>query len=235
MKKTIILALIAVTALLVAACDADPITPPGTGVSSLSDFSAYYEDGMLSYSAIIDKPTPCHEVNVEEVPGAITRIEFTTSMPDPGEVCAQVITPEEFENSIEMEKPDTILIYIDGVLASEESVEEANGVPENDDGLVIGDEDFSAWYDDGLFRYFARIEKPTPCHQLEVEELIMESYPVQVRVNIDITYPDPELVCIQVIDVEEVHGSIDIDHVPASFSLYVNGEEMFRTSDIEEI
>ena len=231
MKKIMLIGIMAAALLMLAACEPET-PPPGTDVSSLSDFSAYYEDGVLHYQGVIEKPTPCHEITVDESPGGITRIDFTTTMPGLDEICAQVITPEEISNSIEMGKPDTIVVYLDGVLVHEESVEEIIGQPPiiepNEDG-------FGVWYTDGILRYSARIEKPTPCHALDVEELIMESFPVQVRVNVDVYNPDPGQICIQVIDVVELEGSIEIDHLPASFSLFINGQERFRTSNIQEI
>ncbi len=236
MKKTILLSVLAVALLAFAACDADPIMPPGVdGLTSLSEFSASYEDGVLYYDAVLDKPTPCHVVEVEETISDVLRVDFVTSVNETDEICAQVITPEEISREVEMEMPMTILVYIDGVLASEESVEEANGIPSNGDIVDIGEEGFSVWYDNGFLRYSAVIEKPTPCHELDVEEMLLESYPVQVSVNVDIYNPDPEQVCVQVVDVVELEGTIEIDHVPASFSLSIDGEEVYRTSEIEEV
>ncbi len=230
MKKIMLIALMAVTLLAITACGKD--IPPPIGTPSLSDFTARYEDGMLHYMAIVDKPTPCHEITIEETPGDITRIEFITTLPDPDAICAQVITPEEIESFIDVEKPVTILVFIDGVLVHEESVEETTHDPGIGD---VDEEGFGVWYTDGLLRYSARIEKPTPCHDLLVEEMMTESYPVQVSIDVEIYNPDPEQFCIQVIDVVELEGSIEIDHVPASFSLSVNGEEKFTTTEIQEI
>lgn len=48
--------------------------------------------------------------------------------------------------------------------------------------------------------------KPTPCHTIKHEALVLESYPEQVTVNLSILSPDPDAICTQVEEDFEVAG-----------------------------
>lgn len=80
--------------------------------------------------------------------------------------------------------------------------------------------DISYEYIDGRYIYNAIVKKPTPCHKLEVETVVRESYPEQVDLNF--TTKDSGEVCIQVIDEEEVSGSIEVSK-DATINVYLNG------------
>lgn len=82
-------------------------------------------------------------------------------------------------------------------------------------------------YSDGVLTYSIPISKPTPCDEVKTDMLVMESYPVQLRLNIDITPPKGDVFCAQVIAEQMVEGTFEIDHKPGSFSAYVNGEKVF--------
>ena len=98
-------------------------------------------------------------------------------------------------------------------------------------------EDDYVKYENGILEYRITVEKPTPCHTIEKEEIIMESYPVQIIVDIEIksqTFPNKPglefMPCIQVIDEEVVEGTINIGHKPGSFVIRVNGEDIHFTN-----
>lgn len=95
------------------------------------------------------------------------------------------------------------------------------------DGGLLGEE-YSSNYIDGKVYYKAIINKPTPCHKVEVEEIFLESYPVQIELLIDIIPSDE--VCAQVIAEEIVEGTIEIDHKPGRFSIKFNNEEVYSTN-----
>lgn len=55
-----------------------------------------------------------------------------------------------------------------------------------------------------LWQYNVTGTLPNPCYTISVESVVMESYPEQVIVKSTITKPDPDTMCIQVIqDVNE--------------------------------
>lgn len=49
-------------------------------------------------------------------------------------------------------------------------------------------------------------EKPTPCHEVKHDSVILESYPEQVTVNLSILSPEPDVICAQVEEDFEVAG-----------------------------
>jgi hypothetical protein len=82
-------------------------------------------------------------------------------------------------------------------------------------------------YADGIVSYSIPVSKPTPCHEIKTDMLVMESYPVQLRLNIEITPPQGDVFCAQVIAEQMVEGTFEIDHKPGAFSAYINGEKTF--------
>lgn len=81
-------------------------------------------------------------------------------------------------------------------------------------------------YENGTLSYSIPVSKPTPCHDVKTDMLVMESYPVQLRLNINITAPE-DAFCAQVIAEQMVEGTFEIDHKPGAFSAYINGEQTF--------
>lgn len=90
------------------------------------------------------------------------------------------------------------------------------------------------WYADDALHYVLIIEKASPCHTVEVEELVLESYPVQVVVQTGVQAPAQDVICAQVITPEHVQGDISINHVPQSVRIDVNGETVYTNSTIEQ-
>jgi hypothetical protein len=82
-------------------------------------------------------------------------------------------------------------------------------------------------YSNGTISYSIPVSKPTPCHEVKTDMLVMESYPVQLRLNINITPPEGDVFCAQVIAEQMVEGAFEIDHKPGAFSAYINGEKTF--------
>ncbi len=82
-------------------------------------------------------------------------------------------------------------------------------------------------YANGTLSYSIPVSKPTPCYEVKTDMIVMESYPVQLRLDITLTPPDGEVMCAQVIAEQMVEGTFEIDHKPGAFSAYVNGEKVF--------
>ncbi len=87
-----------------------------------------------------------------------------------------------------------------------------------------------ATYDNGAVTYSIPVTKPTPCHNVTSDMLVLESYPVQLRLNINIEQPEPGTFCIQVLQETTVNGTYAIDHKPANFMASVNGEQVYSTT-----
>lgn len=82
-------------------------------------------------------------------------------------------------------------------------------------------------YENETLSYSIPVSKPTPCYDVKTDMLVMESYPVQLRLNIEVTPPKGDVFCAQVISEQMVEGTFEIDHKPGAFSAYINGEKTF--------
>jgi hypothetical protein len=85
--------------------------------------------------------------------------------------------------------------------------------------------EFEIIYADGKISYAGTIEKPTPCDTLKVEEVLLESYPEQVI--IDILIEKSDMMCAQVISYEDVLGEIELANPPASVTIRLQGEDIY--------
>lgn len=72
---------------------------------------------------------------------------------------------------------------------------------------------------DGALSYSARIMVPTPCHNVRVEENILESDPAQIEITVEFIQPEPDVVCAQVIDEREISGTITLGEEPGTVRL----------------
>jgi len=88
--------------------------------------------------------------------------------------------------------------------------------------------DYYIRYESGILNYKATIEKPTPCYKIKKDEKVMESYPVQVAV--DLTLQSSDEICIQVISEEIVEGAVNTGQKPGSFIIRLDGEVVYFTN-----
>jgi len=75
-------------------------------------------------------------------------------------------------------------------------------------------------FDDGVHTISGVVTLPTPCHELQENIRIAESFPEQV--SIDLAIVDTGGVCIQVIDDREFSIDVEVDEA-ASFTLSIDG------------
>ena len=88
-------------------------------------------------------------------------------------------------------------------------------------------------YVGGSLNYNLTVQKPTPCHEVTLDSQVMESYPTQVRLVVQIR--DTGKMCAQVIDTEQVTGSLELGDRPGSVSVIVDGEEVYsKTTRCED-
>lgn len=67
---------------------------------------------------------------------------------------------------------------------------------------------FEAKYQgESTWGYLIKGNKPTPCHEIRHEAIVLESFPEQVTVNLSLISPSPETACIQMIEEITVTGS----------------------------
>ena len=83
-------------------------------------------------------------------------------------------------------------------------------------------------YENGVLNYKAIVEKPTPCYKIIKDEKIMESYPIQI--SVDLTLQSSDEICIQVISKEMIEGKINTGHKPGSFTIKLNDEIVYSTN-----
>lgn len=56
------------------------------------------------------------------------------------------------------------------------------------------------YIEDNQWEYTVKGELPNPCYNVNVQEVIMESYPEQVNILVEVKEPGEDAICIQVID-----------------------------------
>lgn len=85
---------------------------------------------------------------------------------------------------------------------------------------------FQKSYEDNLLKYQGTVEVLTPCHEIEQEVKVMESYPEQVTIDLSIVNPAADKVCAQVIAQKEFSGEAAVSE-NATVSVYLNGQKVY--------
>jgi len=98
---------------------------------------------------------------------------------------------------------------------------------EKDDTSSSDLERYTATYENGSLQYSIRVAKPTPCHTLEIKKEVMESYPVQIRLDVKIKKSDTDRICTQVVTPDQVNGTIETEHQPASIEIVLDGNTVY--------
>ena len=102
-------------------------TPKGSNNKSTTKISiktnevtlkATYENGVLKYSGTAQLPTPCHQLTdqtvvMESYPEQV-KIQLVIDPPKSGTVCAQVVTPKDFSNQLQVSENAAISVYLNG-------------------------------------------------------------------------------------------------------------------------
>lgn len=119
----------------------------------------------------------------------------------------------------------------DAPIEEENAEAPVNNVPQADGNDQMVDFDLEAEADgflarakyegDNQWSYIVTGFIPTPCHSIEYQVIVAESFPEQVTIFADISSPSEDTVCIQVLE-EVVHEGTYSASEKASLSLSVN-------------
>jgi hypothetical protein len=100
-----------------------------------------------------------------------------------------------------------LLVFVVGCTASEVVLEETN------EQVVELDEDtvrFESVRQDGLIKVNALIEKPSPCHTLDVKYGVIAELPRTLIADVTINPPSGDVMCAQVIAYERIESTHDL-------------------------
>ena len=80
-------------------------------------------------------------------------------------------------------------------------------------------------FKNGKLEYSGSVQLPSPCHKLDIQTSVAESYPEQVQISLEILDPDPEMLCATVVEEKEFSGELDVS-ANASISVSLNSEKV---------
>ncbi|MFP4112017.1 MAG: Kazal-type serine protease inhibitor family protein [Candidatus Woesearchaeota archaeon] len=90
-------------------------------------------------------------------------------------------------------------------------------------------------YVDGKLIYNITQSKPTPCHEAYLDVQVMESYPVQIKFDIQIKSSDEDGTgCVQMIDLQNFSGEVKTGHEPGTVSVYVDGIKVYAKEEFSK-
>lgn len=76
-----------------------------------------YKDGLHTFVGVIDTPTPCYDVQAVVLPGDSPEIKITTVQTE-AEICAQVITSQEFRVQHQAPEDTQFIATVNGELVN---------------------------------------------------------------------------------------------------------------------
>ena len=85
-------------------------------------------------------------------------------------------------------------------------------------------------YKKGAHVYIGTVTTPTPCYEVSAEAIVRESYPEQVTIDVTITPPGSDVICIQVISEKKFKVAFQGSQ-EAVVEVRVNGAEAIWTSE----
>lgn len=81
------------------------------------------------------------------------------------------------------------------------NVTTSRAAPKNNSKTVVDSQKvkLKTIFKDGTLNYSGSVQLPTPCHKLNEDVRVLESFPEQVQIRLTIEDPDPGTFCAQVI------------------------------------
>lgn len=120
------------------------------------------------------------------------------------------------------------MVYTQGLSDSTTgSVSVIDKTKDTDTKTVVNSEKISlkTSFKNGKLEYSGSVQLPSPCHKLDIQTTIAESYPEQVYISLEIIDPDPGMLCATVIEEKEFSGKLNVS-ANASISVSLNGEKV---------
>ena len=81
----------------------------------------------------------------------------------------------------------------------------------------------TTYNDNNTWTYILTGTIPNPCYNISIEEVVMESYPEQVNINVKVFNSNPDIMCTQVIQEIEETGTLQASQ-SAKISLNIENE-----------
>lgn len=224
LKGIILLSVLLVSALFIFGC-----TVPEEPIGGDTDDYGCLVGAGYSFDENVGACTRNWELNESQKEGAKIAVDFVGF--EKGLTVIDVIV---------YKCPACYLVTLSTSEQKQKVVEIIDGVPslqingENLDGIA---ESFDVNYDENsnVLYYSFIVNKPTPCYEIKVDELVMESYPEQVMISVDLIQLQTLVACAEVIDPEEVSGSIKLSGVPASLTIKINEKVVYSKDDFSSI
>jgi len=83
-------------------------------------------------------------------------------------------------------------------------------------------------FKEGYLNYNFIINKQSPCYGISKDEYVMESYPVQIIINLQYQFPSNDIECPQIITPEMVNGSMYLGDTPGSVAVKLDGSVIYH-------
>ena len=80
-------------------------------------------------------------------------------------------------------------------------------------------------YENGTLKYSGTVQLPTPCHGVNHEVTVLESFPEQVQIKVTIEVPEAPVICAGVITPKEFSGEVQVSE-DATVSVYLNDKKI---------
>lgn len=119
-----------------------------------------------------------------------------------------------------------VLVVVAGVgymLFPKEAASPTAPLPQQNDPTSAEEYQLTHTFEDGVHTIAGVLTLPTPCHEIQTDVTVAESFPEQV--SITVTTQATDGICIQVIDEREFSVEVEVDQ-NATFSLTINGEQV---------
>lgn len=157
----------------------------------------YTDNDKWNYDLKVEKPSPCHKLEMSRNLKSENEYVLSISIQeDPLVDCAQVI--EDYTETGIIDGPKSLKFFVEF-----ESDTQQSNFKVNSSTKSITKEDFllqANYLGNNSWEYMVSGYKPTPCHVLEIDALVAESFPEQVSVELKISEPEnKDLVCSQVL------------------------------------
>lgn len=140
---------------------------------------------------------------------------FVIVEPDPNEVCTTAIVPVNIPGTLQAPKDSKFTFKVERVQADpqggSEATDDSSSTTEqggiSQDGFTV----VPAYLGSSKWSYTLKGSVPNPCYSYEKEVIILESFPEQVEVSVNVKSPAADQVCTQVIVPVDDSGEFEAD------------------------